>query len=56
MHSEWRVEKFLKGVVDQLEATLEATIKKQTNEATLLKQIPKDAPCIHAAGALQLNA
>jgi len=26
------------------------------NEATLRKQAPKDRPCIHAAGVLQLNA
>jgi len=26
------------------------------SEATLLKQTPKDRTCIHAAGALQLNA
>ena len=43
MHSEGREEKFLKD------------IEWRQNEATLLKQAPKDKPCIHTAGALQLN-
>jgi len=29
---------------------------RSKNETTLLKQATKDRPCIHAAGALQLNA
>ena len=44
MHREWREEKFLERYCGS------------QHEATLLKQAPKDRPCIHAAGALQLNA
>jgi len=44
MHSEWRKEMFLKSIVGD-KMRLRFWNKKQ-----------KDGPCIHAAGALQLNA
>jgi len=44
MHGEWRDERFLEKYCGS------------QNEATHLKQAPKDRPCIPAAGALQLNA
>ena len=44
MHSELREENFLERYCGL------------QHEATLSKQAPKDGTCIHAAGALQLNA
>ena len=44
MHCEWREERFLEKYCGF------------QNDATLLKQAPKNRPCIYAAGALQLNA